>query len=144
MAPLIIEEPIFVVQHLLSMAVKVLVTEIGQQLIADVKQVENKDTNEVVGYWLKNPRVVVYNRTEDNNVSVGFGTYCLVSDEQEFSVRANHIVAILEGREDVIAKYEEVVYGPAATPETLSDVENVVDEPSTADTQVESPANLLD
>ena len=144
MAPLIIEEPIFVVQHLLSMAVKVLVTEIGQQLIADVKQVENKDTNEVVGYWLKNPRVVVYNRTEDNNVSVGFGTYCLVSDEQEFSVRANHIVAILEGREDVIAKYEEVVYGPAATPETLSDVENVVDEPSTADTQVESPADLLD
>ena len=144
MAPLIIEEPIFVVQHLLSMAVKVLVTEIGQQLIADVKQVENKDTNEVVGYWLKNPRVVVYNRTEDNNVSVGFGTYCLVSDEQEFSVRANHIVAILEGREDVIAKYEEVVYGPAATPETLSDVENVVDEPSTSDTQVESPADLLD
>jgi hypothetical protein len=144
MAPLIIEEPIFVVQHLLSMAVKVLVTEIGQQLIADVKQVENKDTNEVVGYWLKNPRVVVYNRTEDNNVSVGFGTYCLVSDEQEFSVRANHIVAILEGREDVVAKYEEVVYGPAATPETLSDVENVVDEPSTADTQVESPADLLD
>ena len=126
------------------MAVKVLVTEIGQQLIADVKQVENKDTNEVVGYWLKNPRVVVYNRTEDNNVSVGFGTYCLVSDEQEFSVRANHIVAILEGREDVIAKYEEVVYGPAATPETLSDVENVVDEPSTSDTQVESPADLLD
>ena len=144
MAPLIIEEPIFVVQHLLSMAVKVLVTEIGQQLIADVKQVENKDTNEVVGYWLKNPRVVVYNRTEDNNVSVGFGTYCLVSDEQEFSVRANHIVAILEGREDVVAKYEEVVYGPAATPETLSDVENVVDEPSTSDTQVESPADLLD
>ena len=144
MAPLIIEEPIFVVRHLLSMAVKVLVTEIGQQLIADVKQVENKDTNEVVGYWLKNPRVVVYNRTEDNNVSVGFGTYCLVSDEQEFSVRANHIVAILEGREDVVAKYEEVVYGPAATPETLSDVENVVDEPSTADTQVESPADLLD
>lgn len=144
MAALIIEEPIFVVQHLLSMAVKVLVTEIGQQLIADVKQVENKDTNEVVGYWLKNPRVVVYNRTEDNNVSVGFGTYCLVSDEQEFSVRANHIVAILEGREDVVAKYEEVVYGPAATPETLSDVENVVDEPSTADTQVESPADLLD
>ena len=144
MAPLIIEEPIFVVQHLLSMAVKVLVTEIGQQLIADVKQVENKDTNEVVGYWLKNPRVVVYNRTEDNNVSVGFGTYCLVSDEQEFSVRANHIVAILEGREDVVAKYEEVVYGPAATPETLSDVENVVDEPSTSDAQVESPADLLD
>ena len=125
------------------MAVKVLVTEIGQHLIADVKQVENKETQEVVGYWLKNPRVVVYNRTEDNSVSVGFGTYCLVSDEQEFSVRANHIIAILEGREDVISKYEELVYGPAAETE-LSDPDNVVDEPSTPDTQVESPAALLD
>ena len=125
------------------MAVKVLVTEIGQQLIADVKQVENKDTNEVVGYWLKAPRVVIYNRTEDGNISVGFGNYCLVSDEQEFSVRANHIVAILEGRDDVVAKYEEVVYGPAET--ELSDVENVVDEPSTPDPEaVESPAALLD
>ena len=125
------------------MAVKVLVTEIGQQLIADVKQVENKDTNEVVGYWLKGPRVIIYNRTEDGNVSVGFGNYCLVSDEQEFSVRANHIVAILEGRDDVVAKYEEVVYGPAET--ELSDVENVVDEPSTPDPEaVESPAALLD
>ena len=127
------------------MAVKVLVTEIGQHLIADVKQVENKETQEVVGYWLKNPRVVVYNRTEDNNVSVGFGVYCLVSDEQEFSVRANHIVAILEGREDVISKYEELVYGaPAAAETELTDPENVVDEPNSAPAEVESPAALLD
>ena len=74
---------------------------------------------------------------------MGVGNYCLVSDEQEFSVRANHIVAILEGRDDVVAKYEEVVYGPAQT--ELSDVENVVDEPSTPDPEaVESPAALLD
>ena len=144
MVPLIIEGPIFCCTSILSMAVKVLVTEIGQHLIADVKQVENKETQEVVGYWLKNPRVVVYNRTEDNSVSVGFGTYCLVSDEQEFSVRANHIVAILEGREDVISKYEELVYGPAAETE-LSDPDNVVDEPSTPNPEaVESPAALLD
>ena len=40
------------------MSIKVLVTAVGQHVIADIKQIENKDTEEVVGYWLENPRVV--------------------------------------------------------------------------------------
>ena len=95
------------------MAVKVLVNEIGQQIIADVKQVENKDTKEIVAYWTKDARVIVYNQEgtqeQPGNITVNFGPYCLVSDEKEFSIRANHIVSILEPRADVVAKYQEVV-----------------------------------
>ena len=102
-----------------QMAVKVLVSAIGQHIIADVKQIENKETNDVVGYWLENPRVVVYNRrAEDESVSIGFANYCIVSDEQSFSVKADHIVAILEARDDVATKYNELVF-PAEDNEEL-------------------------
>lgn len=95
------------------MAVKVLVSAIGQHIIADVKQIENKETNDVVGYWLENPRVVLYNRTEESEgVSIGFANYCIVSDEQSFSIKAEHIVAILEARADVTEKYKELVFPP--------------------------------
>ena len=98
------------------MAIKVLVTQIGQQLLAEVKQVENKETKEIVGYWLTNPRTVNYEQTEDGQVSVNFGTYCLVSNEVEFSVRAEHIVAILEPREEVLERYSAII-----APEGVSD-----------------------
>ena len=96
------------------MAIKVLVSSIGQQIIADVKQVENKETKEVVGYWLTNPRVVTYQTDEEGNVGVNFGSYCLVSNETEFSIRAEHIVTILEPREEVTERYNLIV-----TPETV-------------------------
>lgn len=106
------------------MSIKVIVTAIGQHVIADIKQIENKDTEEVVGYWLDNPRVVAYSRQgEGDNVSIGFVNYCLVSDEQSFSMKADHVVSILEPRADVAAKYVEVVI-PAPT--------DVEDEPSSA------------
>ena len=92
------------------MSIKVIVTAVGQHVIADIKQIENKETNDVVGYWLENPRVVAYSRSgEGDNVSIGFVNYCLVSDEQSFSIKADHVVAILEPRADVAAKYVEVV-----------------------------------
>ena len=119
-----------------QMSVKVLVTAIGQHVIADIKQIENKETEEVVGYWLSNPRVVAYQRQETGeNVSIGFVNYCLVSDEQEFSLKAEHVVAILEPRDDVAAKYVEVtVPSPADNePSSPTDLEGL-----------ESPADLLD
>ncbi len=92
-----------------SMAVKVLVTNIGQHIIADVKQVENKETKEVIAYWVKNPRVVSYQLDEQKQVNVNFGLYCIVSNENEFSIRADHVVSILEPREDVTERYDEIV-----------------------------------
>ena len=47
------------------MAVKLLVSQIGQHIIADVKQVENKETKEIIAYWVKNPRVVGYQIDDD-------------------------------------------------------------------------------
>ena len=135
------------------MAVKILVTAIGQQIVADVKQIENKETSEVVGYWLSNPRVVLYNRVENDEggaVTVGFGAYCLVSDEQEFSIKADHIVAILEARDDVVAKYQELAGAQAVDDPGIVSADNVTvetesDEPNSTDPlAVGSPADLLD
>ena len=108
------------------MTVKVLVTAIGQQIVADTKQIENKETNEIVGYWLSQPRLVQYSRDDDGNLGVNFGLYCLVSDEAEFSLRGDHVVAILEPRDDVVEAWKRLVY-----PETeeATEEEVVAEEP---------------
>ena len=116
------------------MATKVLVTAIGQQIIADVKQVENKETKEVIGYWLTNPRVVGYKVGEDEQVTVNFGSYCLVSNETEFSLRADHVVAILEPREEVLERYELVVNPPEPGEVEINELEQ--NEPELATTEV--------
>ena len=92
------------------MTIKVLVNELGAHIVADTKQVENKETKEVIAYWVKEPRVIAYSRGDDGNVNVSFTPFCLVSDETEFSIRASHVVAILEPRDDVLKSYEGVVY----------------------------------
>ena len=118
------------------MSIKVLVTAVGQHVIADIKQIENKDTEEVVGYWLENPRVVAYSRTgEGDNVSIGFVNFCLVSDEQAFSLKADHVVAILEPRADVAAKYVEVVI-PSHEDTVEDEPSSTVDIESGDDTRV--------
>ena len=111
------------------MSVKVLVTQVGQQLIADTKQIENKDTNEIVGYWLSQPRVVSYTQDDEGNVGVNFLTYCLVSDEAEFSIRADHIVAILEPRDSVAEGWSKLVYPEQPEEETTptEELENGTD-----------------
>ena len=110
------------------MTVKVLVTALGQQIVAGVKQIENKETQEIVGYWLTQPRVVQYTKDEEGNIGINFGAYCLISDENEFSLRADHVVAILEPRDSVAEGYTNLVYPPAedgtdaaATEEPASD-----------------------
>ena len=103
------------------MTVKVLVTQLGQQIVSEAKQIENKESGDLVGYWLENPRVGNYSRGEgeDEGLQVNFGPYCLVSDEAAFSVRSEHIVAILEPRADVVEAYTNLV--------TPLDVEAAVD-----------------
>ena len=106
------------------MTVKVLVTSIGQQIIAETKQIENKDTNEIVGYWLSQPRLVQYSRNEDGGVGVNFSEYCLVSDEAEFSLRGDHVVAILEPRDDVIQAWTKLVYPEVPAAELVAEGED--------------------
>jgi hypothetical protein len=106
------------------MTVKVLVTSIGQQIIAETKQIENKDTNEIVGYWLSQPRLVQYTQNEEGGVGVNFSTYCLVSDEAEFSLRGDHVVAILEPRDDVIQAWTNLVYPEGVSEEPVAEGED--------------------
>jgi len=105
------------------MTVKVLVTAIGQQIIAETKQIENKETNEIVGYWLSQPRLVQYSQGEDGAVGVNFATYCLVSDEAEFSLRGDHVVAILEARDSVVEAWTKLVYPEAPETEEVASTE---------------------
>ena len=112
------------------MTVKILITQTGEHLVSEVKQVEQKETKEVIAYWLINPRVVSYMPDENEQVNVNFGAYCLVSNEVEFSLKANHVVAILEPRPEVIDRYNLVIErfneAQAETEETEE-----TDEPST-------------
>ena len=112
------------------MTVKVLVTAVGQQIIADTKQIENKETNEIVGYWLSQPRTIGYTQNEEGGLGVNFGQYCYVSDEAEFSLRGDHVVAILEPRDDVVTAWKELVYpeGEAAPEEAPEEAPEVVAE----------------
>ena len=96
------------------MAVKVLVNALGQHILADTKQIENKESGDVVGYWLSNPRLVYYNQGEDGEVSVNFGSYCIISAENEFSVRAESITSILSVREEVEEAWRKAVFGDEA------------------------------
>jgi len=133
------------------MTVKVLVTALGQQIIADTKQIENKESNELVGYWMENPRVVVYQQNadaEDGGLSVNFGAYCLVSDEASFSIRAEHIVAILEPRQDVVDAYTNLVTPPEASEATVEGTEETLVEDQVDDATVpviaEGPTDVSD
>ena len=108
------------------MTVKVLVTALGQQIVAGVKQIENKETQEIVGYWLSQPRVVQYTKDEEGNIGINFQPYCLISDEAEFSLRADHVVAILEPREDVVEGWKAIVYPQSET--TDEEVAEAVEE----------------
>lgn len=93
------------------MSIKVLINAIGQQLIADVKQVENSETNEVIAYWLREPRLISYVPNEDQDgVSVRFGTTCAVAIATEYSVRADHIVSIIDPREAVLEEYRRIAF----------------------------------
>ena len=116
------------------MAVKVLVNTLGQHVVADVKQVENKETKDLIAYWVRNPRIAAYSRDEQGSIAVGFSPYCVLSDEQEFTVRTESVVAILEPREDVVAEYERIIEGDSVT---AVPVEEPTEEPTEEPVAVE-------
>ena len=125
------------------MAIKVLVNAIGQHLIADVKQVENTETKEILAYWVREPRVVSYvPGDEEGDIRVRFSSYCVLSDEAEFSIRAENIVAILEPKEDVAESYRAVAYPPV--PEVTAEVSAEEENESVTDPAVDGPHPDLD
>ena len=116
------------------MAVKVLVNAVGQHIVSEAKQVEEKETKKIIAYLLENPRVASYNRSEEGDINVGFAPYCVLSDEASFTIRAENIVAILEPRADVSEQYTNLVSPPAeeeteeAEATVVADIEPVAEE----------------
>jgi len=108
------------------MAVKVLVNAVGQHIVSEAKQVEEKDTKKIIAYLLENPRVASYNRGENDEINVGFAPYCVLSDEASFTIRAEHIVAILDPRADVAEQYTQLTT-PAETEEAATEETVVAD-----------------
>ena len=106
------------------MTVKILVSAIGQHIIAGVRVVENQETQERVAYLLKEPRVIQYRPGEDGKTNLSLLPYCFASDENEFSISESHIVAVLEPREEIEKAYTEQVYPneiQTVTPEIVED-----------------------
>ncbi len=108
------------------MAVKILINALGQHIIADASAVSNKETNELLAYWVKQPRVLSYRGTEDGKVSVDFIDYCPVGSSLEFAIAAHHVVSLLDPKEEVEVRYLEIVT-PAPDEVVVSETE-VVDE----------------
>ena len=92
------------------MAIKILVNQIGQHVVADIRQVENNETGEVLAYLLKEPRLISYQTGENGALTLRMAPFCPASDENEFPYRTDHVAAILEPRADVAEQYVKVAY----------------------------------
>ena len=114
------------------MALKILVNALGQHILADVKQVENSETNEVIAYWVKEPRAVSYRATEEGGTSINFVSVCPIAVEQEYSIRADHIVSILTPSEQVEKAYTNLVYPETSESTVVTELNDV---PESADTE---------
>lgn len=90
-----------------TMAIKVLINELGQHLIADVSQVTNKETEELIAYWVKNPRLVSYAPGENDETTISLIDPCPISSDSEYAIAAHHIVSILEPAADIARGYSE-------------------------------------
>jgi len=92
------------------MAIKIIVNQIGQHIVADVRQVENSDSGEVLAYLLKEPRILNYQALENGGLNIRMAPFCPASDENEFPYRTDHVASILEPRGDVAEQYRKLVY----------------------------------
>ena len=91
------------------MSVKILINSLGQHLIADTQQVSNKETEELIAYWVRNPHAIVYNRTEDGNVVVDFAKPCPITSSTEYGIAPHHIVSVLDPLPEVEERYLLIV-----------------------------------
>ena len=103
------------------MTVKILVTNLGQHTIADVRQVSNKETEEIVAYWVKEPRNITYRQSEEGGISIDFSPTCPVAVTTEYAIRADYIVSILDPISQVEQKYVEVVNNVEGEPAKVDD-----------------------
>ena len=90
------------------MSVKILINAIGQQLIADVKSVSNRETEELIAYWVTEPRAISYQASEEG-ASIRLSSPCPVAVTTEYSIAKDHIVTVLDPTAEMLEYYTNEV-----------------------------------
>jgi hypothetical protein len=89
--------------------IQIVITNIGQQIIADVTQ------NSVVGvknpgdFVLDNPRLIVYKNNESGDLIASFAEFCPISDDTSIIVNKDHVTTIMTPKPEVEAKFLEMI-----------------------------------
>lgn len=115
------------------MAVKIHIGIAGNQYIAETKQVENKETGEVVAYFAENPLSINYVQNDNGTVGLNFSAFCLASDDTTVTINKDAILALVD---PTTALYDAYL-------ERLSKL-NSTDETSTPDTEDGSESDSTD
>ena len=117
------------------MTVKILINSLGQHTIAGVKQVTNKETDELVAYWVREPRLISYRANEEGGgIAVDFSITCPVAVTTEYAIRADHVVSILDPVHQIEQKYLELV-NPTSEVESTEESEVEATEESTEESE---------
>ena len=115
------------------MAIKLVVLKSGEDLIADVKEIQSENSNEVIGYYFYNPLLLKLVSvdpkpivlSEENGyetevgiakefqskVSVTFYPWIPLSQTRDIPCSADWVVTIVEPQEHVVKLYQEKVNG---------------------------------
>lgn len=112
------------------MSVKLIVLKSLEEVVADLKELvlEKEGTEQVVGFLLKEPRVLSLSRavtlTEEeedpNRINVNFQKWQPFSDDVEFQIPADWVVTICEPLEKLKSTYEEHINAKERTVSTLT------------------------
>ncbi len=127
------------------MAVKLVVLKSGEDIIADVKEIQSETSNEVIGYYFYNPLILkLYSREEkpvvlseeegtttetgttkefSSKIGVTFYPWIPLSGTREIPCSADWVVTIVEPQEQVTKMYQERVNG---RPDTNDDKDSIV------------------
>ena len=125
------------------MAIKLVVLKSGEDLIADVKEIQSENSNEVIGYYFYNPLILKIYSIDDkpvvlseeegtttingttkefqSKVGITFYPWLPLSGTREIPCSADWVVTIVEPQSHVIKLYEEKVNGRPDTTATGSD-----------------------
>ena len=125
------------------MAIKLVVLKSGEDLIADVKEIQSEKSEEVIGYYFYNPlllkiysvdkKPVVLSEEEGTSTQVGttkefsskigvtFYPWIPLAGTREIPCSADWVVTIVEPQEHVVKLYQEKVNGRPDTTATGSD-----------------------
>ena len=98
------------------MSIKVAVLQSGEQIIAEMKEIESED--KPIAYLYHQPQKVVLNNqivlsesNDKSSVEVTLAKWILISDEDDVPVSVNQVVTLVEPVASIKKMYEEKING---------------------------------